>query len=149
MRIFKMALVLLSIALIFASGYLVGSKRIDEIRPLINKIQTETSKKTTGLEDEIKGLRIQAHLFTARHRLDSSQTALFERNFGDLKKKLKGVQKELKTVKRLTSDTKLAKGLSRLEEPIEKLIQKSDNPGPKFKKRLVSVRIKLDEILEE
>ena len=149
MRIFKMALILLSIALIFASGYLVGSQRIDEVRPLFNKVRTETSKKTTGLEDEIKDLRIQVHLFTARHRLDSSQTALFERNFGVLKKKLKSVQKGLNTVKRLTTDTELEKGLTRLEKPIEELIQKADNPDPKFKKRLASVHTKLNAILEE
>ena len=85
-RILKIVVLLVFLAAIFGAGYLlgsfrIGSQRLEELGQLLTKVRSETSVKTSGLEKEIRVLRIRIHLFTARQRLDSAQTAVAEHNY--------------------------------------------------------------------
>lgn len=152
MRILRMVALLALMVMIFGAGYLlgslrIGSQRMEELGRLLTKVRSETSEKTSGLEKEIQYLRIRIHLFTARQRLASAQTALAERNYGVIQKKLEKVKKELNAVKDL-SDPKTQEALSRLADPLNEMITAAGHADPELKKQLDSFRSKLDRVTE-
>ena len=146
-KILKLAIMLLGIAVIFGAGYLMGSQRLEELSRLLLTVRSEMSQKTSGLEQEVQYLRTRIRLFTARQHLVSAQTAVTERNYGVVQNELEKVRGDLNTVKRL-SDPKTREALSRLDGPLKTLITSADNPNPALKEQIDSFREKLDGIME-
>ena len=152
-RILKIVVLLVFLAAIFGAGYLlgsfrIGSQRLEELGQLLTKVRSETSVKTSGLEKEIRVLRIRIHLFTARQRLDSAQTALAEHNYGVAQKGLEKVKQELIKVKDLSGPKMLA-ALSRLDDPLNEMIAAAGRADPRLSKQLDSFRSELDRITEQ
>jgi len=147
MGITKTIVFLISFGVVFGLGFLMGSQRMDGLGQALTKFRSETSDKTSGLEEEVRGLRKKIHIFSARHHLVSAQNSILEQNYGTTRKELEKFEKEMKTLKKL-SGKKNRKSLSRLEKPLEDLIAKASRADPRIKQPLQKLQTDFDSVWE-
>jgi len=145
MKMFKFLLILGLVAAFFASGYYLGGRQTGDLKRDLKKGREEMSKKAAGLEEEIRSLRLRLDHYNAGRHLAAAEAALAERNYGTAKDELILAKKSISEAKELSEPGK-QKTLSRFEERLELLIERSDRPDPDLIKRLNTLRTEYDEI---
>ena len=141
-------LILLLIApALFAAGYLAGSRPSADVDDLLRRGRVEISEKSAGLEKEIHRLRTRVREYSIRHRLDSAQTAVVDRNFGTAQKELQKAKQEIAALAE-QSGRETRKSLSKLQKQIDQLIDSADRADSRLKDHLSSLRDEFDKIVD-
>jgi outer membrane murein-binding lipoprotein Lpp len=144
---FKLIVVLLMLAAVFAAGYLMGSVRMGKLDHMLAAAKSEMTTKVTGLENEVHSLRFRMQLTSARDHMIAAENNLKERNFGIAEKELESAKEGLREAAKMASKEK-AETLSGLEGSVNGVIEIIRRSDLRAKIKLTEVKTQLDRLIE-
>lgn len=145
---FKLIVVLLLLAAVFAAGNFMGSVRMEKLDRMLAAAKSEMTTRVSGLEGEIRSLRFRMQLTTARDRLIAAENDIKERNFGTAEKELESAKEALRTAAKMASK-EIGETLIGLEGSVDGVIEIVQRSDPRAKVKLNEAKTQLDRLIEK